>query len=304
MKKLLTVPVVILLALTYLLITSSYTETTNLEVAEEANDSLTQMIKSVQIEKVFDFAGEPLPLDNFDVYERLDRELLVNSYWHSSTILNIKRSTRYMALIEQILIEEQVPLDFKYLAVAESNLENVTSPAGAKGIWQIMKPTGVAHGLEINHEIDERFHFEKATRAACSIIKAYKERFGTWTLAAAAYNLGETRLAKEMKAQAQSSYYDLNLGRESSRYVFRLVAFKEILSNPEKYGFHLKPEEKYSPLNNHIIVNVTSPVASLAEVAKVNNISYRILKVYNPWLISPKISVKSGKVYKLKIPRS
>jgi hypothetical protein len=304
MKKILTIPIAIIITLTYVLITSSYTEEPEVLKTEAVKDNLPQVITSVQINKRFDFAGEPLPLDNFDVFERLDRELLVNSYWHSSTILNIKRSSRYMAQIERILIEEQVPLDFKYLAVAESNLENVTSPAGAKGIWQIMKPTGVAHGLEINYEIDERFHFEKSTRAACSVIKAYKKRFGTWTLAAAAYNMGETRLAKEMKAQEQSSYYDLNLGSESSRYIFRLVALKEILKNPEKYGFQLKPEEKYKPLDDYIIVNVTSPVPSLAEVAKNNNISYRMLKVYNPWLISPKITVKPGKEYKLKIPRS
>ncbi len=266
-------------------------------------ERLPQVIKSIDLNKDFSFAGEPVPMDNFDAKERLDRELSVNSYWHSSTILNIKRTSRYFPVIERILAKNGVPDDFKYLAVAESSLSNVSSPAGARGIWQIMKRTGQAHGLEINSAIDERYHLEKATKVACQILKKYKQRFGSWTLAAAAYNIGETKLSKTIKEQRAHSYYDLNLGSETSRYVFRIIALKEILTNPDNFGFYVEETDKYPELNNYSTVKITHTISDLGKFAEKYNISYRMLKIYNPWLRKATLPDKSGRVYYVKIPK-
>ena len=239
------------------------------------DENIPQVVKSVDLDRPFDFAGEALPMDNFDVRERLDRELLVNTYWHSSTLLNIKNSYKYFPVIERMLAENDIPDDFKYLCVAESNLRNETSPAGAKGFWQFMKPTGQHYGLEINSEVDERFHLEKATEAACKYIKGYKDRFGTWTLAAAAYNMGGTRLASSLKSQRSQSFYDLNLNGETNRYIFRLVAIKEILKAPQDFGFYISKEDSYPPLDNYQIVTVNEPIANLGDFAVEHGTTYR-----------------------------
>ncbi len=270
---------------------------------EEGVDRLPQVIKSVSLDKVYAIADEPLPMDNFDALERLERELLVNSYWHSSTLLNIKHSYRYFPIIEPILAEEGVPDDFKYVAVIESNLRNATSPAGAKGLWQFMSAVAKDYGLEIRTEVDERYHLEKSTRAACKHIKHYRKRFGNWTNAMGAYNMGETRFARERSRQGMDSYYDMNFGAETSRYLFRVLAVKEIMENPQDYGFYAQPEgDLYKPLKDCQIVTVDQSIASLGEFAKEHGTSYRMLKVYNPWLISSKLTVPAGKTYEIKIP--
>ena len=269
---------------------------------QESAYNLPQIIKPVNLDRPFNFAGEQVPMDNFDARERLDRELLVNSYWHSSTVINLKNTYKYFPVIERILAENGVPEDFKYLAVAESNLRNETSPAGAKGIWQFMKSVGQGYGLEINSEVDERYHIEKATEAACKYIKGHKERFGSWTLAAAAYNMGGTRLQREIKNQRASSYYDLNLNLETARYVFRLIAIKEIYSKPQDFGFFVSEEDGYEPLGDYYEMNVETAVENWGDFAQEQNISYRMLKVYNPWLISTRLSNRSRKVYTIKIP--
>jgi hypothetical protein len=268
----------------------------------EVGDGLPQVIRPVDLDRPFDFAGEPVPMDNFDAKERLDRELTVNTYWHSSTVINLKNTYKYFPLIEKILAENEVPDDFKYLAVAESNLRNATSPAGAKGFWQFMKPTAEYYGLEVNSEVDERYHIEKATIAACEYIKGYKKRFGDWSLSAAAYNMGGTRLAKEMKQQRANNYYDLNLNLETSRYLFRLIAIKEIYSNPQEFGIYVGKEDGYAPLDDYRIVEVNTPIANWGDFAQEQGISYRMLKVYNPWLISSKLSNRARKTYEIKIP--
>ncbi|MEM8908336.1 MAG: lytic transglycosylase domain-containing protein [Bacteroidota bacterium] len=268
---------------------------------EERN--LPQVIKAINLDREFSFAGEVVPTaTNFDAKERMDRELSRNAYYHSNTLLNIKRTARYFPTIEKILTENGVPEDFKYLAVAESDLTNATSPAGAKGIWQFMKATGRAYGLEINKQVDERYHLEKATAAACQYIKDDKEKFGSWTLAAAAYNMGGTRLRKEMKAQRASSYYDLNLNAETMRYVFRVIAIKQIINEPSEFGFYLEEKDKYEPFD-FVHVKVDHSIPNLGDFAKEHGISYRMLKVFNPWLISSALSNSSGKTYYIKIPR-
>jgi hypothetical protein len=267
-----------------------------------ADDRIPQVVKSVDLEGPFDFAGELLPMENFDVRERLDRELLVNTYWHSSTMLNIKNTYKFFPVIERILADNGIPDDFKYLAVAESSLRNETSPAGAKGFWQFMKNTGEYYGLEINSEVDERFHLEKATQAACKYILDYKKRFGSWTLAAAAYNMGGTSLARNLETQRAEQFYDLNLNDETNRYIFRLVAIKEILKNPEKFGFYLEPEEAYQPLNDYQIVEVKGPVPNWGDFAREHGTTYRMIKVYNPWLLDSNLTNRSGKTYEIRVP--
>ena len=189
----------------------------------------------------------------------------------------------------------------KYIAVIESNLRNVTSPAGAKGIWQIMKPTGLQYGLEINGEVDERYHLEKATEVACKLLKDYHEKFGSWTLAAAAYNMGITRMSKTLAEQNATSYYDININQETSRYIFRILAAKEILTDPNAFGFFIEDEELYTPLK-HTTVKVNETVDSWANFAEEHGISYRMLKVYNPWLISGGLTCSGRKTYSIYLP--
>lgn len=269
-----------------------------------ASGSLPQIIKSVNLNKSFSFAGEDVPMDNFDARERLDRELTVNSYRHSATIQYIKLANRYFPYIERELAKNGMPDDIKYLAVAESGLRHAVSPAGAKGLWQFMKGTGKDYDLEINSEIDERYHVEKSTAAAIKYLKKLKNRHGKWTLAAAAYNMGSAGLSRDMSSQGEEDYYDLNLNQETGRYVFRILALKEILSNPSEFGFLIDQESKYPPLDQYYTVDVNKIVPSWGKFAEEYGISYRMLKVYNPWIISSSLKNVSGtKTYKVKIPK-
>jgi len=263
---------------------------------------LPQVINPVNLNKYFDFAGEEVPMHNFDAKERLDRELTENSYRHGKNMLNLKKAQRYFPMIEQILAENGVPDDFKYVAVAESDLSNAVSPAGARGFWQFMRPTAKDYGMEVTATVDERYHIEIATRAACKHILKLKKIMGSWTLAAAAYNVGQTRLKKEIAAQRANTFYDLNLNQETARYLFRIVAFKEIMQNPEDFGFNLGTEG-YQPLNDYAVVEVNTTIPNLGDFAQKYGISYRKLKLYNPWLISTYLANKSGKQYFIKIPR-
>lgn len=265
------------------------------------NGMLPQVITSMDLTREYAFAGEAVPKENFDALERLDRELSVNSYLHASTLLNIKASYRYFPIIEPILARYGVPDDFKYLAVAESNLRNEVSPAGAKGIWQFLEATGAHYGLEINGEVDERYHLEKATEAACEYLMDYYTQFGSWTIAAAAYNMGGPRMKKYLAEQKANNYYDLNLNSETSRYIFRVIAIKEIMQNPVAFGFYLKPEEYYQPLSSNV-VTVATPIESLAEFAVSHGTTYRMLKVFNPWLITTGLTNKGQKAYEVRIP--
>jgi len=262
--------------------------------------SLPQIIQSVDVNKSFNFAGELMP-NTFDAKERMDRELSVNAYWQSSTLLNIKSAKRFFPTMERILAENNIPQDFKYLAVAESNLRNVTSPANAKGFWQFRKLAAKEMGLEVNDEVDERYHVEKATQAACKYIQQLYDRFGTWTNAAAAYNVGPTNFRRTLKSQGQESFYDLNMNSETSRYLFRLMAFKEIMQNPENYGYYVNDDEMYKPFNTYEVVVDTS-VNSWSSFARERGLTYRALKVYNPWLRENKLTVINN-TYKIKLPR-
>jgi len=278
------------------------------EKAEETetatSQTLPQVIKAITLENNFYFAGEKVPTEIFDVRERLDRELLVNSYWHSATVQNIKLSNRFFPEIERILAEQGVPDDFKYLAVAESGLRNATSSAGAKGFWQFLKSTGKEYGLEINDEVDERYHLEKSTKAACKYLKKQKAKLGSWTLAAAAYNAGSRRIQENLSQQGMSSYYDINLNEETGRYVFRIMALKTILSDPTRFGFQIEADQKYAPHTDMVNISYKEEgTLDIKNVALNNGLSYRLLKVYNPWLLDSKITMSGRKEYFIQVPR-
>jgi membrane-bound lytic murein transglycosylase D len=264
----------------------------------------TTLIKGINPNKDYFFSGEKVPVHNLDVRERLERELLSNSYANATIILNLKHANRYFPTIERILAENNIPEDFKYLAVAESNFRQGTSSAGAKGFWQFMPSTAKGYGLEVNSNIDERMNLEKATYAACRLLQDYKNKFGTWTLAAAAYNIGEGKLQDELRSQRVDSYYDLNLYQETLRYLFRVMAFKEIMSHPEDYGYNLNSEDMYLPLNDILDQKqVNNSISNLVEFAKENGTTLRQLRVYNPWLLGNSLENSSGKVYVIKYPK-
>lgn len=248
------------------------------------------------------FAGEEVPLQDPDVYERMDRELLVNTYWQSNALLLMKRAHKYFPIIEPILKEYGVPDDFKYLAVIESSLTQAVSPARATGFWQIMEGTGKDYKLEINSNVDERYHIEKSTRVACEYFIKSKQQFGSWTMAAAAYNAGNAGISRQLTRQDVNDYYDLLLGEETGRYVFRILAVKEIMKDPKKYGFNFTKEDLYSPIPTYT-VRVNTPVEDFAKFAKDHGINYKILKIHNPWLREAHLNNKSGKVYEIEIPQ-
>ena len=250
-----------------------------------------------------DFAGEQTPLQISDVRERLDRELLVNANLDATTLLVIKRANRAFPIIEPILKKYNVPDDFKYLAVIESNLLNAVSPAGAKGVWQFMPETARQIGMEVNDVVDERYSLEKSTEAACKYFLNAKAKFGSWTLAAASYNGGVGGVSRQIEMQKVSNYYDLLLVEETSRYVFRILALKEIMKSPAKYGFIINPDELYVNLPVKKL-EIDSSITDLADFAKKQGINYKILKIHNPWLRDKKLVNVSGKKYEIDIPLS
>jgi len=258
-------------------------------------------IYALKVPDYLEFAGEPVPLANPDILERMDKELLVNTYWQSNGLLMFKRAQKYFPVIEPILAKNGIPDDFKYLAVIESGLTNARSPAGASGFWQIMKATGRENGLEVNDNVDERYHLEMATQVACDYLKKSKERLGSWTNAAAAYNAGNYGISKRLDEQKVENYYDLLLGEETGRYVFRIIALKEILSHPKKYGFNFRNKDLYSAVPTYK-VGVDTVVTDFASFAKGFGINYKILKIHNPWLRENKLNNASRKQYYIEIP--
>ncbi len=258
-------------------------------------------VYALPIPEYMEFAGEAVPLSNPDIKERMDRELLVNTYWQSNMFLIIKRANKFFPEIEPLLAKYGLPDDFKYLAVAESGLLDVKSPAGAAGFWQFLKGTGREYGLEINDYVDERYNLELATKVAAEYLIKSKKRFGSWTAAAAAYNAGNAGVNKQMERQDVDDYYDLLLNSETSRYVFRILAFKEILSDPKKYGFNFRDKDLYKHIPTYRII-VNEPVEDFAQFAKENGINYKILKIHNPWLRDTYLKNASGKEYFIQIP--
>ena len=247
------------------------------------------------------FAGEPVPLHIPDVHERLDKELQINTYFHSNTLFLIKRANRWLPQIQKILKENDIPEDFKYLPLIESNLLNDISPKNAVGYWQILKSAGRENGLEITDEVDERYDPLKATEAACQYLKQAYRKFGDWTLVAASYNRGMNGLQRALDNQKVDSYYELYLNDETARYVFRILAIKEIVQNPLKYGFRVEPKHLYQeePLR---YIKVDESIGDLVIFAKQHNTNYKLIKRHNPWLRDDRLTVKKGKEYRIAIP--
>jgi membrane-bound lytic murein transglycosylase D len=270
------------------------------EISADDEEALMSAV-SWSVPDSVSFAGEPMPLDNFDTRESLDRELNATAYRHGSTLLTIKRAGRYFPEIEKILRENGIPDDFKYLACAESDLSNAVSPVGATGFWQIMESTGKENGLTINREIDDRYNLEKSTQFACNYFKKAYERYGSWTMAAASYNNGFNGLSDQVEIQKQTSYYDLLLNDETARYVFRVVALKLILSDPSGYGFEIGEEDIYKPVP-YKEVSVDTTVTSFEQFARHFDTNYKILKFLNPWLRKPFLTNSTGKEYVIRVP--
>jgi hypothetical protein len=289
--------IIVVTALLTVAIFSSYktSETKSLE-----EKPVPQIINAIEVPDYLEFAGEAVPLDNFDVYERLDFQLQLNSFRPHFMIRNIKLAGRYFPTIEKILKEEGIPDDFKYLAVAESSLLNATSRSGAQGLWQFMPSTGKAFKLEVNSEVDERANFELATRAACEHLRADYKRFGSWTMAAAAYNTGAGRLRKNITAQQVDNYYELELREETSNYMFRIISIKEIMQRREQYGINVS--SYYQPLDNYKTIEINGAIYNLAAFAIENGTTLRTLRLYNPWLISDRLTNRTRKTYQIKIP--
>jgi membrane-bound lytic murein transglycosylase D len=257
---------------------------------------------SFDIPKEITFAGSPVPLSIPDVHERLDKELQINCYLHSNTIFLIKRANRWLPQMEEILKKYDIPDDFKYLPLIESNLLNVSSPKDAVGYWQILEDSGEELGLEITKQVDERYDPLKSTEAACKYLRKSYDRLGDWALVAASYNRGVTGVRKALETQKVDNYYDLYLNDETSRYVFRILAIKEIIEHPRKYGFSVNKSHLYQPEELRY-VEVDSDIKDLIAFAKANGSNYKLLKRYNPWLRDEKLNVKKGRMYRIAFPK-
>lgn len=281
------------------LATTGYTGTG--EGSVEPDNKESYAVYGVDIPGQVSFAGEPVPLDLFDVREALDRELLSNTYFHSQTIRLIKLANRYFPQIEPVLKKNLVPDDFKYLALAESGLSQAVSPAKAVGFWQLMKGTALEYGLEVGSEVDERYHVAKSTEVACQyLIDSYK-KYGNWTMTAASYNAGRRGMDRQIDRQKKENYYDLLLNEETARYLFRVVAFKLIFEDPSAYGFAISKKDLY-PVIPVYPLEVDSTIADFADFAGEYGCNYKILKYLNPWLRDTRLSNPSRKKYEILLP--
>jgi hypothetical protein len=298
--KVITTAIVLLIAITGILVVSQ-------GFGGEFKSKISSSAYNLNISKVYpipdsvSFAGEKMPLGNFDTRESLEREIIMTAYRHASTIMIIKRTTRYFPVIEKILKENNIPDDFKYLTVAESELSNLISPAGATGFWQIMPETGKEEGMEINNEVDERYSIERSTKFACEYFLKSYARYGNWTLAAASYNGGRNGLDDQIEIQHEKNYYDLLLNDETSRYIFRVIAYKLIINDPVAYGFEIGKKELY-PEMKYSEVKVDTAVTDFSNFARKFGTNYKLLKLLNPWLRKPYLTNKATRSYLIKIP--
>ena len=265
-------------------------------------DRIDHNTHDITLPDTMSFCGEPIPLDRFYVRESLEREVLVNSYLHSSTLLMLKRTTRWFPVLKPIMQKNGLPEDFIYLAMIESALTNAVSPSKAVGFWQFLEGTGKEYKLEINKEVDMRYNQELETVAACKFLKDSYRRWGSWITAAAAYNCGNGRISKTIEEQRVTSYFDMILPNETERYVYRLLAFKLITENPEQYGFRISDDGWYQPLE-YKTITVTESIENLVDFAFEHGTNLKMLKYYNPWLRSNSLTISEGNSYKIKIPK-
>lgn len=247
------------------------------------------------------FCNEKVPLEYYDVREGLEREVLVNTFWHSQTILFIKRANRYFPIIEPILKENNIPEDFKYLPLIESGFANVISPASAAGFWQLLEGTAKDYGLEVNPEVDERYSVEKATNVACKYIKESYNKYGSWTLAAASYNVGRAGIDRQIERQKSSNFYDILFNEETARYLYRILSIKMVIENPKEFNFEVTEDALYKPIP-YDEVEIKTPIMSWTDFAIEHNTNYKMLKYLNPWLRDYKLTNKTLKTYVIKVP--
>ncbi|MBM3419801.1 MAG: lytic transglycosylase domain-containing protein [Bacteroidetes bacterium] len=292
--------IIIKVAVIVSLVTQSFSRDHNAGLREMIREMPYQVV-SFALPDEFYFAGERMPLENFDTRESLDREILISAYRHSATITLIKRANRFFPVIEPILSEYGIPDDFKYLAVAESDLSNLVSPVGATGFWQIMEATGKEYGMEINDEVDERYDLVKSTHFACRYLLKSYEKYGSWTLAAASYNAGNRGIDEQISIQKENSYYDLLLNEETARYIFRVASYKLIFTEPGKYGIVISKEDLYPPIPS-APVTVNTAVPSFEEFAKQHGTNYKIIKFLNPWLRKPFLTNSRARTYSIMVP--
>lgn len=259
------------------------------------------VVSSPVLPDSLNFCNEKVPLEYFDIKEGLEREILVNTYWHSQTILLIKKANRFFPVIEPILKANNVPDDFKYLPLIESGFSNVVSPAGAVGFWQLLEGTATDYGLEVNSEVDERYNIEKATEVACKYILESYEKYGSWTMAATSYNVGRAGIDRQIERQKTTNFYDILFNEETARYIFRILAIKMVVENPEEFNFNVPEEKLYKPIPFEEVV-VNTPVLSWTDFAIEHNTNYKMLKYLNPWLRDYKLTNKTLKSYVIKVP--
>lgn len=281
----------------------SYAFSEQIEKKPEDADSSQYAVFSLSLPGNLNFCSEAVPLTDIAVRENLEKELLIHTYSQPQTFLLQKRANRWFPVILPILKKHGIPEDFKYLALVESGFTNVVSPMGAAGFWQIIPSTAEAYGLEMNDEVDERYHVEKATHAACKMLKESFKKFNNWTLVAASFNLGMGGIERALEKQKAKSYYDLYLNEETARYVFRVLALKEIMSRPESYGFKIRKKDLYTPIPVKNI-KVDSSINDLAVFAENNGVSYKTLKMFNPWLRKPSLINPEKKIYYIQLPLS
>lgn len=258
-------------------------------------------IKQVELPTAMLFAGEKVPLEKFDVREKLERELTLNTFWYSNTIILIKRANRYMPYINSVLEKNGVPEDMKYIVLVESGFLNATSPAKAVGFWQFLETTAKEYGLEITKEVDERYNWKKSTEAACKYLLWLKKHTGSWTLAGAAYNCGRTALNRFIKRQGVGNYFDLMLSEETERYLFRIFAFKLIINHPLKYGYNLSQTDLY-PYIETTTITIDKTIPDIAKWAKEHNLTYKDIKYFNPWLRENTLTIAKDKKYEIELP--
>lgn len=302
MKKL--VPLLVPFLLTYIGLSNSSCsrKVEKIKIEEPSKEIATLHFLAPEIPKSMTFAGKKIDFSGLDLKERLDRELVVNNFWHSRTILSLKRAHRWFPMIKKILDSENVPQDFVYLAVIESGLQNVRSYRGANGFWQLMEPTGKEYGLRINKQVDERLDVKKSTLAACLYVKNAHEKLHSWILAAAAYNMGVKALNNELDRQHVTNYFDLSLNTETSRYVFRILAIKLLFQSPKKYGFYLDSSDLYAPYQTQAI-KIDSTVKNLVDWSINHKVTLKIFRKLNPWVLGDGLKVKKGQEFIFKIPK-
>jgi membrane-bound lytic murein transglycosylase D len=287
---------------TSVILSFSFKEPDKGDAGARGDNRLQYKWYSPELPTNLDFCGEKVPLNRWDVRERLDRELNSNYYQHGGTLYLVKLSTRYFPILEKIFRENGIPDDFKYVCIAESALQQASqSPVGAASYWQFMKDTGPRYGLEINDEVDERYNIYKSTDAACKYFKDAYTKFGSWTAAAASYNCGQGGYNNFSDYQGTKYYYDLAFPEETNRYVFRILALKYLLSHARSYGYIVEPAEEYKPIPSKKIT-VTNTISDLAAFAKENGSNYKMLKLLNPWLRNHSLTVKNGKKYEIELP--